>query len=324
MAKLFLVCCLFLSMALPAMTLKLGVVAPEGTSFATLLKGLSKEVGELTNNEVKLKIYYGGSQGDEPDVLRKIRLGQLHGGIFTGKTLGDINGDVRVMEIPLSFGANRQKALETLESMSDFLSAKMEQNGFVNLGFFEIGLVYLVSKKKISRWGDLPGIKIWLWEGDPLVTTLVEATKLVSVPLPLPDVLTSLSTGMVDAAYSPPLAILALQWNTKVKYLLDYPITYSVGAFLLDKKEWMKVPAKFQNKIMEVSKKCMRDITEANAKANQESLIALKQGGIEFISFPEEDYKIMGNMRREIITRLVNKLFTQEALDRAGKQEQVK
>ena len=65
-------------------TLKVGVLAPEGTNWSNSLKKMAKEIREKTNKKVKIKFYFGGSQGDEPDVLRKIRVGQLHGGIFTG------------------------------------------------------------------------------------------------------------------------------------------------------------------------------------------------------------------------------------------------
>ena len=131
--KLLLVIALFftlnLSVAMGA-TIKIGVLAPEGTSWAIALKKMAKEVKKETKGKVKFKIYFGGAQGDEPDVLRKIRVGQLHGGMFTGKTLGDINGDVRVMELPFTFYHDRKKALKTLSKISSTCAVKKpgEQN----------------------------------------------------------------------------------------------------------------------------------------------------------------------------------------------------
>ena len=104
-----------------AITIKMGVLAPEGTAWAQNLKRMAKEIKKATENKVKLKIYYGGSQGDEPDVLRKIRVGQLHGGIFTGKTLGEISGDVRVIEVPFNFSGDGKRAWRTVVKMTDFL-----------------------------------------------------------------------------------------------------------------------------------------------------------------------------------------------------------
>src|SRR5690606_11746948 len=98
MKKLFSIVLMFFSLtAMAAQQIKMAVLVPEGTTWGNSLKRLSKEVETVTNGEVKFRIYYGGVSGDEPDVLRKIHIGQMNGGIFTGKTLGDIYGDVRAM-----------------------------------------------------------------------------------------------------------------------------------------------------------------------------------------------------------------------------------
>jgi TRAP-type transport system periplasmic protein len=298
-----------------AVTIKIGVLAPDGTSWAKNLKKMSKEIKKATKGGVKLKIYYGGSQGDEPDVLRKIRIGQLHGGIFSGKTLGEINGDVRVMEVPFTFRGDREKAYKTLGKMTPTFNKGFNKQGFENLGFFEIGRIYLVSKKPIAKLKDLYSLKIWTWTGDPIVEALIESMKLVSVPLSLPDVLSSLSTGILDAAYSPPLAIIALQWSTKIKYLLDFPLTYSVGAFLVDSRRWRKISPANQKIVQEISKRYFVKVKDANVKENADSKEALKSFGVKFVNFPKEDYKQIDVYRDAIIKRLKGKLFSQEVYD---------
>lgn len=303
-----------------AATFKLGVVAPEGTNWAKNLKKMASEVKEATGGAVNFKIYYGGSQGDEPDVLRKIRVGQLQGGIFTGKTLGDINGDVRVVEIPFTFYDNRVKALATLEKMAPFFNKKFDQENFVNLGFFEIGLVYFVSQKKTGDIASLNGLKIWSWEGDQLVTSMIETMNLISVPLPLPDVLSSLSTGIVEAAYAPPLGILSLQWNTKVKYIVDFPVAYSVGAFLLDKKKWDKVSPENRKKAEEICDRYIKEINKVNSQDNTDALAAMKSMGIEFLEFPKTDVEKGKGIRSEIVKKLTGKLFSAEALKMLEKE----
>ncbi|EQC46717.1 ABC transporter, substrate-binding protein, family 7 [Bacteriovorax sp. BSW11_IV] len=301
-------------------TFKLGVVAPEGTNWAKNLKKMASEVKEATGGAVNFKIYYGGSQGDEPDVLRKIRVGQLQGGIFTGKTLGDINGDVRVVEIPFTFYDNRVKALATLEKMAPYFNKKFDKENFTNLGFFEIGLVYFVSQKKTGDIASLNGLKIWSWEGDQLVTSMIETMNLISVPLPLPDVLSSLSTGIVEAAYAPPLGILSLQWNTKVKYIVDFPVAYSVGAFLLDKKKWDKVSPENRKKAEEICDRYIKEINKVNSQDNTDALAAMKSMGIEFLEFPKTDVEKGKGIRAEIVKKLTGKLFSAEALKMLEKE----
>jgi TRAP-type transport system periplasmic protein len=299
-----------------AVTFKVGVLAPEGTNWANSLKQMGKEIKKATKKKVKFKFYFGGAQGDEPDVLRKIRVGQLHGGVFTGKTLGDISGDIRVVEIPFVFEGKREKAWSTVEKLTPFFNKRLAKKEFMNLGFFEIGMVYFVSQKKTPTLDSLKGIKIWSWEGDEIVSTMINTMNLVSVPLPLPDVLSSLSTGIIEAAYAPPMGMVALQWNTKIKYIVDFPIAYSVGAFLISDKAWKKVSAEHKQIVMDLSQKYMKKVNEGNIKDNADSLAAIKAAGVEFIKFPASDEKKAKTLRIDIETKLKGKLFTPEALSK--------
>lgn len=300
--------------------LKLAVLVPEGTTWGNSLKKLAKEVDSATNGDVSFKIYYGGVAGDEADVLRKIRIGQFHGGIFTGKTLGEVYGDVRAMEVPFTFYGNQKKASSALTNLTPQFNQGLKKKGFVNLGFYEIGQVYVVSTKKISTLKELKGIKIWSWEGDPLVGALLDSLKLVSVPLALPDVLSSLSTGIIDAAYAPPLGILALQWHTKVKYLVDFPTAYSIGALLVSDKIWAKIKPDQQQKILDLSRKFIK---EANDKSVSESEVAraqLKRSGIQFVSFPEADYKEAASVRSLIINKLKDNYLSSSIIKELDKE----
>ncbi|MBT7610336.1 MAG: TRAP transporter substrate-binding protein DctP [Bacteriovoracaceae bacterium] len=296
-----------------AVTLKIGVLVPEGTTWAKNLKKMAKEIKKATNKKVKIKIYFGGAQGDEPDVLRKIRIGQLGGGVFTGKTLGDINGDVRVMEVPFIFMNDRSKALKTLNSMAPYFNKSFEKNEFTNLGFFELGMVYFVSQKKTPSIDSMKGIKIWAWEGDQLVSSMISAMNLVSVPLPLPDVLSSLSTGIVEAAYAPPLGIIALQWNTKIKYLVDFPLAYATGAILISKKKWAKISVENQKIVKAISAKYIKHINAGNIKDNEDALEAIKGLGVEFVKFQDTDIARAKKYRDSIVKKLKGKLFSADA-----------
>lgn len=299
--------------------IKVGVLVPEGTSWATNLKSMSKEIALKTQDRVKFKMYFGGSLGDEVDVLRKIRIGQIQGGLFTGKTLGDIDGDIRVMEIPFTFLHDRQKAWTVLQSLKDNFNLKIRKNGFHNLGYFEIGLIYFVSQIKVESIDGLSGVKIWSWDGDPLVKTMLDSMKLISVPLGLPDVLSSLSTGILEAAYASPMAIVALQWSGKVKYLVDFPISYSVGAFLVEQKTWNQLSQHDQNVVEEISTTHLNLMNEATIKENNDALEVMKSSGIEFVKFSESDIKRGFQIREDIINKLQGHLIQKDMIDKLQK-----
>lgn len=267
---------------------KIGLLVPKETNIGHSFYKMTKEIKKKTKGEVHLKFYFGGSQGDEPDVLRKIRVGQLHGGMFTGKTLGEINGDIRLMEIPFTFFNNRKKAYSVLQKMKPHFKKKLAKENFINLSFFEIGMVYFVSLVKASTLNELKGLKTWLWEGDLLSEALIQDLNLIPVPLSLPDVLSSLSTGVIQAAYSPPLGLVALQWHTKIKYIIDFPIAYSIGAFLIDTKTWKKISKKNRKIILKVVGKYRKEINRSNIQDNKEVLERLKSLDVEFVKFDKK------------------------------------
>tara|TARA_B100000886_G_scaffold318113_1_gene257877 strand:- start:1231 stop:2217 length:987 start_codon:yes stop_codon:yes gene_type:complete len=299
-----------------AVKLKFAVLTPKENSWGKALVKMTKEIKKATDGEVKFKIYYGGVKGDEPVVKRLVHTEMLDGGIFTGKTLGEINGDVRVMELPFTFYHDRKKALNTLNNLAPFFNKGFEKKNFVNLGFFELGNVYFVSQKKTKNIESLKGLKIWSWPGDDLVDAMIKEMDLISVPAPLPDVLSSLSTGIIEAAYAPPLGIVALQWNTKVKYLVNFPISYSTGAFLMTQKSWMKIPAKHRDIVKKIAAKYINKVNAANLGDNELAMSEMKKSGVEFLKFSDEDIKKAETYRARIINRLMTSgsLFSKDAL----------
>ena len=301
-------------------TLKIGVLAPDGSAWATHLKAMAKDIKKTTDGSVKMKFYFGGSQGDESDVLKKMRIGQLHGGVFTGKTLGDVHKDIRVLELPFSFYSDHQKAANALRALTPELNKGIHKNGLKNLGFFGIGMVYLVSQKKVMGLKELKGVKIWYWEGDRISKTMIDILKLSVVSVPLPDVLNSLQTGILQAAYAPPLGITSLQWDSKVSYLIDFPIAFAVGGFLLSQKAWKKIASPVYKKNVEtIALRYIQKIDENNIRDNSLALVGLKKKGITFLAFPREDIRRGEEVREEIIRKLQDKELTSNIIKRFKK-----
>ena len=298
-------------------TLKVSTLVPQGTTWAKSLGAMAKEVARQTQGRVRFNIYYGGVVGDEAVVLRKIRIGQMHGAFFTGRTLGQIHGDVRVMEVPFTFKHDRAKALKVLRALAPSFDRGFERNGFKNLGFFEIGKVYLVSTKKVTNLQQLRGIKVWSWEGDELVALFSQEMKLVSVPLALPDVLTALSTGIVDAAYASPMGVLALQWSSKVKYLVDFPLAYSIGGLLISLGEWKKIGRQDRRAVERIVAAGLEKSSEQTMRENVQALQALRSVGVEFNQFPASDIAEADRVGRSLFGKLQEKkVLTPEVMAR--------
>ena len=237
-ALLICVCTGLLASAAPAANvsvIKFATLAPEGSTWMKVLTELSKDLEKETAGKLKFKFYAGGVAGDEKDVVKKIRIGQLHAAGFTGVGLGEVAPETRLLDAPWLFRSRTE--LESVRTkFSKELNAAVEKGGFVLLGWTDLGSVYVFSKNAISSPADMKKEKMWVWEGDPIAQAAYKALGVNPVPLSIVDVMQSLQTGMINAVYGPPLGVVAFQWHAKVKHIYPVPIAESTGAVLVSKK----------------------------------------------------------------------------------------
>src|SRR5215471_18731598 len=241
------------SLAEPVM-IKFATLAPEGTPWMNIMEEMSQEVQEKSGGKVAFRFYAGGVAGDERDVLRKIRINQLHGGAFSGFGLGEVLPEIRVLELPLLF-RNGEEADHVATALFEHFATAFAQKNFVLLALNDAGAVYVFSKDPIRTKADMAHSKIWSWQGDPLPQAIFKAYGIVPVSLPLPNVLPSLQSGLIDACYGTPLTVLALQWFTKVKYRTSLAITNVIGALLLSEALWQQLSADQQTLVRETVRK---------------------------------------------------------------------
>ena len=81
--------------------IKMATLAPEGTEWHGLLVNLGQQWQKETNGEVRLRIYPGGVVGDETDMVRKMRIGQIHGAAMSTEGMSEINPYFTSFYMPL-------------------------------------------------------------------------------------------------------------------------------------------------------------------------------------------------------------------------------
>lgn len=299
-----------------ATEIKLAILAPEGSTWHKAMTAWDKELKEKTSGRVGLKIYAGGVLGDEQDVIRKMRIGQIHAAGMTGLGLGIINPAVRVLELPMLI-SNYAEADAVTKNLQPKLEAGFGQKGFVLLGWTETGFVNLFSNKPIASLSDMRGVKMWAWEGDQLVEAMCRAFKIVPIPLPITDVMTSLQTKLIDAVYGPPLAVIAMQWFTQTKFVSDLKLADSTGAILITKSALTGLPPADAQVVRETGRKYSAELMKQIRADNEKSYATLTSSGIKTVKVPEEEVARIRQTSREVWNQLVGKLYSKELLDEA-------
>jgi TRAP-type C4-dicarboxylate transport system substrate-binding protein len=299
----------------PKTHIKFATLAPDGSTWMKVMHAIDDEVRAATENRVGFKFYPGGVQGDEKDVLRKIRNGQVHGGGFTGYGLGAVASEYRVIELPFMF-KNVEEIDYVRAELDPFIYDTFKQKGFVFLGWADVGFVYLFSNVPITSPDELRRAKMWTWSGDLLAEIFFKAFQVSPIPLALPDVLTSLQMGVINAAYSSPLACVALQWFTRVKYMSDVPITYGFGAMLVSEESLRGVDPADMEKLREICRKHSKLLIEKTRVENDEAIKAMKKEGVTLLEIKPEVEEAFFTTGRAAWKDGVGRLYPEDLLQR--------
>ena len=262
-------------------TIKFATLAPEGSTWITVMKEYDQAIRKESGGRLGFKIYAGGVAGDEKDVLRKIRLGQFQSAGITGVGIGEIAKSARILDAPFLF-KNHDEVDYVVDQYDAELRKEFENGGYVLLGWAEVGFVYVFTNTPVTKVEDMRNVKMWQWEGDPVAEATFKAFGINPIPLSITDVLTSLQTGLINGMYTSPLAGVSLQWYTATKYMLDYPLTNASGAVVIAKRDFDKMPPDIQEILLRNGKQLMRKLTELSRKDNTKSLDVLKKSKIIF------------------------------------------
>jgi TRAP-type C4-dicarboxylate transport system substrate-binding protein len=191
----------------------------------------------------------------------------------------------------------------------------LEEGGFVLLGWVEVGFVYVFSNKLVRSFSDLKSMKPWMWEGDPIAQTAYQAIGVSPVPLSVSDVMTALQTGMIDAVYSSPYALIALQWFTRVSFAMTQPLADAMGAAIVSKKIFDSLPDDLKSILLTESRKYITKLTLSSRQDNAKAIETLKARGIKFVEAPGEIAAEFDEVGRKARRLLVGTLYSKEFLD---------
>lgn len=268
--------------AAAAVELKVATIAPDGSHWMREMRAAAAEIEERTGGNVELKFYPGGVMGNDAQVLRKIRIGQLHGGAFTAGGLAERYSALNLYGMPLLF-----RSLDEVDYVRSRLDPELrrglEEAGFVSFGFIEGGFARLMSNHPVRGIDDMRRRKVWVPEGDPISFIAMEQLGLSPVVLPVTDVLTGLQTGLLDVAAASPVAALVLQWHTKVRYMTDVPVSYSMGVFALDRRAFSRLSDDDRAIVEDVVARTVADLDAAAREDNRNAREVLERYGVEVV-----------------------------------------
>ncbi len=284
-------------------TLKVATIAPEGSTWMREMRAAAAASEEATEGRVKIRFYPGGVMGNDVTVLRKIKLGQLQGGAFTGSELTAISKDAQLYSLPFVF-RDRAEIDAVRKTVDPLLFKSFDDAGWKVLSLSGVGFAYLMSSQPIAEPGALVSRKVWVPQNDLIAERVFRAGGVAPIPLPLPDVFTALQTGLLDTVGNTPAGAIALQWHGKLREVLDLPLSYVTGYVIVEGKAWAKLDAKDQVAVADAFRASGERIDSDNRRADAQALEALKGLGVKLVPADPAEAKRWQNVGQEVTVKM--------------------
>ena len=260
-------------------TIKLATVVPDGSIWDKNLKQMAEEWSQATGGRITVTVYGGGTQGDEATVLRKMRLDALQAASFTAVGLGSIDAAFNVFDIPFFFDSYDELNYVT-DKLTPAIRKKLEPKGFVLLNWGHGGWTQVFTKKPVRTVDDLKKIKLYTSAGNDRMVQWFKANGFEPRAMAMTDIMTGLTTGMIDGLPTPPLAAMFFQWYKQTPYMLDIGLAPIVGATVVTAKAWKAIPEADKPKLLAAADGVEQRLRVDVPKQDQSSIETMVKQGL--------------------------------------------
>jgi len=345
---------IFLFLALPSsapaqektkkaeITIKWGTIAPVVTSWGAATERVNKLIEKESGGRIKNIWFYGAVMGDEMDMIRKVKIGQLQGLAVLTVGLQKIAPETGALTLPFLF-KDYQEVDCTYPKIWNLLGEAFEKHGFVLLGHTDVCFAIMQTRVSPEMENELrrdimadgkisdPSkneiflryLKQWAWQTLDIDAFLYKMMGITNViPLQLTDVLTALQTGMVNSVYGSCSTTVALQWQTYINYIIKFGgyegVAYAPAMMVLDKKFFYSLPPDLQKVIRDAwqtelgpgSTRLTLQVREDEQKMCQ----GMKNRGTKEITIDPELTKLYAEKSKPIYKMMEGKYYPPEFL----------
>ena len=231
---------------------------------------MGAEWNQATGGRVSLTVFGGGSQGDEPTVIRKMRLDALQAASLTVVGLGTIDSAFNVFDVPFFF-ESYDELNEVTDKLTPAIAKRVEAKGFVLLNWGHGGWTQVFTKTPVRTVADLKKIKLYTSAGNDRMVQWFKANGFEPRAMAMTDIMTGLTTGMVEGVPTTPLAAMLFQWYRQTPNMLDIGLAPVVGATVITRKAWNAIPEADRTKLRAaaaaVQKRLQDDVPKQDAAA---------------------------------------------------------
>jgi len=257
-------------------------MAPKDTLWHQLLQQMVQDWKNISGGRITSTIYTDGSQGDELEMLRKVRRGNLQAVGLSGSGLAYAEPGVMSLQVPMMLSS-----YEELDYVHARLAPKLEamfaNKGLIVLNWSDVGWIHFFSKTPARTLDDVRRMKLFIAAGDPDAEKLYRELGFRPVPMAVTDMVPNLQTGLIDAFDVPPLFALSGQSFGLAKNMIAIKWAALVGATVIDKAVWETVPQDLRPKLLSAAKGAGDRYRSEIRRQGDEAVTQMKKLGLQVV-----------------------------------------
>jgi TRAP-type C4-dicarboxylate transport system substrate-binding protein len=266
----------------PTIVIKIATLAPSGSPYHEIMQEMAAGWREQSDGRVELRIYPGGVAGDEVDILRKIRIGQLDAGALSLSGLSRTLPEISVLGTPMIF-KTRDDLMQVQDALDSKIEERMEEKGFVVLSWAIAGWVRFFVPEAEPSIAGLKKARMHVFAGDDQIMELWKTMGFNAIALPGTDVLPGLQSGMVNAFFTTPVMAYASQWFAFTPYMIDMPWAPMMGAIVVSKRGWEKVPEALRPKMKAIAAEKSLRLDQEMQRLESEAISEMQKRGLTIV-----------------------------------------
>ncbi len=283
--------------AAETVVIKFASMAPKGSAWDLSIRETDEAWREASDGTVRMRIF-SGTLGDESDIMRRMRIGQIDVASVTMAALSTIDPALMAMNIPMAFASDDE--LEYVwQRMKPRWEALLRGKGYIVLNWGSAGWVRFFTKAPVERIDDLRALKLFIWTTGEVTTIEMLWKRMGFQPVPLSsvDILPGLQTGMISAFQSPPIMALGNQWFPFTGWMSDLKWGPVLGATVVRAETWNRIPPETRAALETIARDKGAEMIEVVHRMERDAVAAMVKHGLKVVAVPPD---ALGEWQREV------------------------
>jgi TRAP-type C4-dicarboxylate transport system substrate-binding protein len=272
-------------------TVKVGSMVPDQSSWRDiLLEGFSKW-SKLSDGKVRVPTPYWGTQGEDADLVRKMKLRTLDAAVLTSAGLAEIDKSIYALSVPMMY-TDYDEVYAVLERMRPRLESIMESKGFVILNWMDVGWLHFFTKKPVASPDDLKKLVLFQWQGEQKLMEIWSMAGFNTRPGSAADLVTGLQTGQYEGFTASAQIAVIMRYFENAKYMTDLNWALILGATVIKKEVWDKMPADVKPALLKVERETGQKLQDAIRQGAISDVQNMKARGLNVVAVDAKTYEL--------------------------------